>query len=146
MVVACYAAIDIGSNSIRMEAAEVTPEGSLIEVASDRQVTRLGESVFRTGRVSPAAIDFACDVLASMAQKYRTVNAIAVRAVGTSALRDASNKDEFLRRASDVLGTNVEVISGLEGGASHIHGRADPLAVSQRPLAGSSTWEAAAPK
>jgi exopolyphosphatase/guanosine-5'-triphosphate,3'-diphosphate pyrophosphatase len=114
MVVACYAAIDIGSNSIRMEAAEVTPEGSLIEVASDRQVTRLGESVFRTGRISPAAIDFACDVLASMAQKYRTVNAIAVRAVGTSALRDASNKDEFLRRASDVLGTNVEVISGLE--------------------------------
>lgn len=110
----CYAAIDIGSNSIRMEAAQVDSDGALQVVASDRQVTRLGESVFRTGRLSQAAIEFACNVLASMAQKYRAVDAIAVRAVGTSALRDASNKDEFLRRASEVLGVHVEVISGLE--------------------------------
>jgi exopolyphosphatase/guanosine-5'-triphosphate,3'-diphosphate pyrophosphatase len=112
--VSCYAAIDIGSNSIRMEAAEVAATGALKVVASDRQVTRLGESVFRTGRISPAAIEFACNVLASMAQKYKAVNVVAVRAVGTSALRDAGNKDEFLRRASDVLGAHVEVISGLE--------------------------------
>jgi exopolyphosphatase/guanosine-5'-triphosphate,3'-diphosphate pyrophosphatase len=97
-----------------MQAAEVAPDGTLKVVASDRQVTRLGESVFRTGRISPAAIEFACDVLASMAQKYKAANAVAVRAVGTSALRDAGNKDEFLRRASEVLATHVEVISGLE--------------------------------
>jgi exopolyphosphatase/guanosine-5'-triphosphate,3'-diphosphate pyrophosphatase len=109
-----YAAIDIGSNSIRMQAAEVTPAGEIRVIVSDRQVTRLGESVFRTGRLSQAAIEFTCNVLASMAQKYRAANVVAVRAVGTSALRDAGNQDEFLRRASDVLGTNVEVISGLE--------------------------------
>ncbi len=97
-----------------MEAAEVPADGPLNVVVSDRQVTRIGESVFRTGRISPAAIEFTCNVLASMAQKYKAANAVAVRAVGTSALRDASNKDEFLRRASDVLGTHVEVISGLE--------------------------------
>src|SRR5437588_4535898 len=97
-----------------MEAAEVAATGTLKVVASDRQVTRLGESVFRTGRISPAAIEFACDVLVSMAQKYKAANAVAVRAVGTSALRDAGNKDEFLRRASDALATHVEVISGLE--------------------------------
>ena len=111
---ASYAAIDIGSNSIRMEAAEVAPDGTFQIVASDRQVTRLGESVFRNGRISPAAMDFAIGVLAGMAQKYRAANVNAVRAVGTSALRDAANKDEFLRRASETLGAHVEVISGLE--------------------------------
>lgn len=97
-----------------MEVAEVPAEGSIRIVASDRQVTRLGESVFRNGRISPAAIEFSCNVLASMAQKYKAANAVAVRAVGTSALRDAGNKDEFLRRASDVLESHIEVISGLE--------------------------------
>lgn len=110
----CYAAIDIGSNSIRMEAAEVGVDGSFKVVASDRQVTRLGESVFSSGRISQASGEFAIDVLASMSQKIRAANAMAVRAVGTSALRDAGNKDEFLRRASEVIGANVEVISGLE--------------------------------
>ncbi len=110
----CYAAIDIGSNSLRMAAAEVSADGALQIVASDRQVTRLGESVFRTGRLSPAAMEFACAALAGMAEKVRAVNAIAVRAVGTSALRDAANKDEFLRRASDIIGAGVEVVSGLE--------------------------------
>src|SRR5581483_4246875 len=47
-----YAAIDIGSNSIRMEAAEVAPGQPIRVLASDREVTRLGESVFRNGSVS----------------------------------------------------------------------------------------------
>ena len=47
-------------------------------------------------------------------EEYRRYEVIAVRAVGTAALRDASNRDEFLERASSVLGTRVEVISGLE--------------------------------
>ncbi|MBA0084223.1 MAG: Ppx/GppA family phosphatase, partial [Acidobacteria bacterium Pan2503] len=55
-----YAAIDIGSNSIRMEAAEVTPGQPARILASDREVTRLGESVFRTGSVSKEAIDASC--------------------------------------------------------------------------------------
>jgi exopolyphosphatase/guanosine-5'-triphosphate,3'-diphosphate pyrophosphatase len=112
--VAAYAAVDIGSNSIRMEAAEIGPDGAFQVVASDRQVTRLGESVFRNGRISQAAMEFATEVLAAMAQKYRAANVAAVRAVGTSALRDAANKEEFLRRASEALGTHIEVISGLE--------------------------------
>ena len=50
-----YAAIDIGSNSIRMEAAEVTPGQPIRVLASEREVTRLGESVFRTRHVRPGA-------------------------------------------------------------------------------------------
>jgi exopolyphosphatase/guanosine-5'-triphosphate,3'-diphosphate pyrophosphatase len=109
-----YAAIDIGSNSIRMLAAEVHSGEPMQVLAASRQVLRLGASVFRAGRLSPEAIDAACAVLATMADEYRRHEVIAVRAVGTAALRDASNRAEFLERAGGVLGTPVEVISGLE--------------------------------
>ncbi len=109
-----YAAIDIGSNSIRMLAAEVVDGTPVKTLASSRQVTRLGESVFRTGRISPGAMDLCSNVLAQMASEYRAVGVVGVRAAGTSALRDASNRDEFLTRASQALQEPVEVISGQE--------------------------------
>jgi exopolyphosphatase/guanosine-5'-triphosphate,3'-diphosphate pyrophosphatase len=109
-----YAAIDIGSNSLRMEAAEVTPGVPTKILASDRQVTRLGESVFQTGRVSPDAIALVCKVLNGMAQQYKKLEVIGVRAVATSAIRDAGNQDEFLARASDAIGAPIEIISGQE--------------------------------
>ena len=52
--------------------------------------------------------------LARMAEHYRKLDVLGVRAVGTAALRDARNRAEFLARASAILGTPVEVISGLE--------------------------------
>jgi exopolyphosphatase / guanosine-5'-triphosphate,3'-diphosphate pyrophosphatase len=109
-----YAAIDIGSNSIRMLAAEVVGGSPLKTLTSSRQVTRLGESVFRTGRISQSAMDLCANVLAQMAAEYRAVGVVGVRAVGTSALRDAGNQDEFLKRASEALQAPVEVISGQE--------------------------------
>src|ERR1017187_318637 len=66
-----YAAIDIGSNSIRMEAAEVVPGSPTRILASEREVTRLGESVFRTGRISEEAIALNCVVLGRIAAFYR---------------------------------------------------------------------------
>ena len=109
-----YAAIDIGSNSIRMLAADATPEGGFQPLVSSRRVVRLGENVFREGRLAAGAMDLACDVLAYMAGEYKRLDVLAVRAVGTSALRDATNRAEFLARASHILETPVEVISGLE--------------------------------
>jgi exopolyphosphatase / guanosine-5'-triphosphate,3'-diphosphate pyrophosphatase len=108
-----YAAIDIGSNSVRMMAAEVT-DGKTQLLAQDRQVTRLGESVFRTGRISKEALAFLCANLARMASTYSRLEVLGVRAVATSAVRDAMNRQEFLQRTSAVLGTNVEIISGSE--------------------------------
>lgn len=109
-----YAAIDIGSNSVRMEAAEVLPGQPTRVLGSDREVTRLGESVFRTGSVSEEALQNTCAVLARMAALYRKLDVIGVRAVATSAVRDASNQKEFLARASEAAGTQVEIISGRE--------------------------------
>src|SRR5437899_3693993 len=109
-----YAALDIGSNSIRMLAAEVVGGSPVKALASSRQVTRLGESLFRTGRLSQSSMDLCSNVLAQMAAEYRSTGVIGVRAVGTSALRDASNQQEFLRQASEALQAPVEVISGQE--------------------------------
>src|SRR5882724_9861506 len=109
-----YAAIDIGSNSIRMLAAEVVGGTPLKTLASSRQVTRLGEGVFRGGRISEGAMELSCSVLVQMAAEYKAAGVVGVRALGTSALRDASNRDEFLKRASEAIGASVEVISGQE--------------------------------
>src|SRR5579872_5466472 len=109
-----YAAIDIGSNSIRMEAAEVVPGQVARILASDREVTRLGESVFRTGSVSEEAIQSSSAVLVRMAELYRKLDVVGVRAVATSAIRDAHNQKEFLERASEAAGARVEIISGRE--------------------------------
>ncbi|MGE5648038.1 MAG: Ppx/GppA phosphatase family protein [Acidobacteriota bacterium] len=109
-----YAAIDIGSNSIRMEAAEVVPGSPPRILASERDVTRLGQSVFRAGRITQDAMDLTCSVLARMAEQYKGLGVVGVRAVGTSGVRDARNQAEFIARASEALGTQVEVISGRE--------------------------------
>jgi len=109
-----YAAIDIGSNSVRMEAAEVAPGQPVRILGSDREVTRLGESVFRAGAVSEEAMVATCAVLARMAALYRKLDVSGVRAVATSAIRDSKNQAEFLARASEAAGTPVEIISGRE--------------------------------
>ncbi|HVV45435.1 MAG TPA: Ppx/GppA phosphatase family protein [Bryobacteraceae bacterium] len=109
-----YASVDIGSNSVRMEAAEIVPGQPPRILASERQVTRLGASVFRTGRISQESMDSLCGVLASMAQQYKRLEVNAVRAVATAAVRDAGNQLEFIARASAALGTDVEIISGQE--------------------------------
>ncbi|MEO8594693.1 MAG: Ppx/GppA phosphatase family protein [Candidatus Solibacter sp.] len=109
-----YAAIDIGSNSIRMEAAEVVPGLPARVLASDREVTRLGESVFRSGTVSEDALKSTCAVLERMAGLYRRLDVVGVRVVATSAIRDTRNQREFLLRASEAAGVPVEIISGRE--------------------------------
>ncbi len=96
-----------------MMAAEVS-HGETHILAESRQVTRLGESVFRSGRVSKEALDFLCANLARMSATYSQLNVVGVRAVATSAVRDANNQRQFLQRTSAALGTNVEIISGPE--------------------------------
>src|SRR3954468_290369 len=97
-----------------MEAAEVVPGLGTRILASDREVTRLGESVFRTGSVSEDALKSTCAVLTRMAVLYRKLDVIGVRAVATSAIRDTRNQTVFLARASEAAGTPVEIISGRE--------------------------------
>ena len=92
-----YAAIDIGSNSIRLLAADAGPQ-RIVPLAVDRSVTRLGESVFRTGRISEEAIRLVSEHLTRMRESYTNLEVTGVRAVATAAVRDASNQHEFLER------------------------------------------------
>lgn len=109
-----YAAVDIGSNSVRMLAAETGTGGPAKILAAERQVTRLGSGVFQSGRITPDAMEFLAGQLSQMAQTFRKLDVLAVRAVATSAVRDASNQNEFLERAGQALGAPVEIISGQE--------------------------------
>lgn len=109
-----YAAIDIGSNSTRLAVAEVEPGLPVRTLAEDREVTRLGTSVFSEGIVSREAMENLCRVLTRFRTTIERHHAMGVRAVATSAVRDARNQDEFLRRASEAAGASVEIISGIE--------------------------------
>ena len=109
-----YAAIDIGSNSIRMIAAESEPGTPLRILADERQVTRLGESVFRTGSIDEPALSLTLATLDRMVAIYRPYNVLAARVVATSAVRDARNQAQFLERAAAIVGQPVELISGQE--------------------------------
>jgi exopolyphosphatase / guanosine-5'-triphosphate,3'-diphosphate pyrophosphatase len=108
-----YAAIDIGSNSCRLKIARVQ-QHQLKILHEDREVTRLGASVFETGMVSPEAM---AGTLLALKRFYRAVklhSADRVRAVATSALRDARNAQAFLAWVKSETGWEVEIISGLE--------------------------------
>src|SRR5580658_8098505 len=110
-----YAAIDIGSNSCRLKIARVV-QHRLKVLHEDREVTRLGASVFESGLISPQAM---ADTLATLKRFYRAVQehgADQVRAVATSAMRDARNARAFLAWVRDETGWDVEIISGLEEG------------------------------
>jgi exopolyphosphatase/guanosine-5'-triphosphate,3'-diphosphate pyrophosphatase len=114
-----YAAIDIGSNSVRLLVAETTADAryrlpAITTLQAERSVTRLGASVFQTGRLSEEAIATVCAQLERMSAEYQKLEVTAVRAVATAAVRDASNQHEFIERASQAAGTPVEIVSGQE--------------------------------
>lgn len=113
------AAIDIGTNTTRLLVADVT------RAAGDRRaqvdwlrrrsiVTRLGEGVDARGVFADHAIERTVAVLARYADDIAELGCVAVRAVATSATRDASNRDEFLDQAASALGVRPDVIRGEE--------------------------------
>jgi exopolyphosphatase/guanosine-5'-triphosphate,3'-diphosphate pyrophosphatase len=110
-----FAAIDIGSNSCRLKIARVV-QHRLRVVHEDREVTRLGASVFEAGLVSPDAMAATLRALKRFYKAVQMHGADQVRAVATSAMRDARNGRAFLAWVKDETGWDVEIISGLEEG------------------------------
>ncbi|GLP79723.1 Ppx/GppA phosphatase family protein [Mycobacterium antarcticum] len=112
------AAIDCGTNSIRLLIADVTGDG-LTDVHREMRIVRLGEGVDATGGFAPAALLRTRAALADYAFLLQTHGVTTVRMVATSATRDAANRDEFFAMTADVLGeavpgTVAEVITGTE--------------------------------
>ena len=108
-----FAAVDIGSNSVRLKIARLQG-GRLRAVHEDREVTRLGEGVFRSGFLTPESMAETVKVLRRFHRSTQQIVTDTVRVVATSALRDARNSQAFLEWVRSATGWRVEIISGVE--------------------------------
>lgn len=108
------AAVDCGTNSVRLLIADVPAQGPLAEVVREMTITRLGQGVDRTGRLDPAALARTLDAIARYAALCADhgVGAERIRMVATSATRDAANREEFVAGVRERLGVEPEVVSG----------------------------------
>ncbi len=107
------AAIDVGTNAVRLELARAEGDGSLETIHQERDPIRPGEGVFSTGSIPDEVADRLVLTLRRYALLCRRYKA-QVRAVATAALRDAANREEIVRRARTEAGLELEVVSGLE--------------------------------
>ncbi|MFI7385951.1 exopolyphosphatase [Streptomyces sp. NPDC049813] len=127
------AAIDCGTNSIRLLVADADPAtGELRDLDRRMTIVRLGQGVDRTGRLAPEALERTFAACREYAAVIKEHGAERLRFVATSASRDASNRDEFVRGVLDILGVEPEVISGDQeaalsflGATKELTGRAD---------------------
>ena len=111
------AAIDCGTNSIRLLVADVDAHGNETRMTDvDRRmiIVRLGEGVDRTGEFSPAALERTFAACREYAEVIEATGAQHIRFVATSASRDVSNRDRFVDGVREILGVAPEVISGAE--------------------------------
>ncbi len=109
------AAIDCGSNSIRLLIADIDlGQGQLVDLQRRNEIVRLGQGVDATGKLAPDALARTFAMLEQYAKAIGDSGAQAVRMVSTSATRDASNADEFRAGVRRILGIEPEVVSGSE--------------------------------
>src|SRR5260370_26056638 len=108
-----FAAVDIGSNSVRLKNARLQGP-RLRPIHEDREVTRLGEGVFGSGFLTPGSMAETIKVLRRFHRATQQVVTDTVRVVATSALRDARNSQAFLEWVRSATGWRVEIISGVE--------------------------------
>ncbi|MGY3682296.1 Ppx/GppA phosphatase family protein [Streptomyces sp. TE33382] len=107
------AAVDCGTNSIRLLVADADPAtGEIVELDRRMQIVRLGQGVDRTGRLAPDALERTFAACREYAAVIKELGAERVRFVATSASRDAENSEVFVAGVLDILGVEPEVISG----------------------------------
>src|SRR3954463_1641222 len=133
------AAIDCGTNSIRLLIADIPPEGLHTDLLRRMEVVRLGQGVDATGRLGPGGVERPRKVLAEYAAQAQDHGVTAVRMAATSATRDAANRQDFEDMVVATLGQAPDVIPGREeadlsfvgataslGAAAEAHGVAPP--------------------
>ncbi|MGF1600389.1 MAG: HD domain-containing protein [Acidimicrobiales bacterium] len=116
-----HAAIDVGTNSFHLVVARALPDGGFDVVTTEKDMVRLGSGGGDMKLLAPEAIDRGIAALARMVEVASSLGAD-VTAVATSAVREAENRDEFVDRAREELGLEVEVISGFEEARLIHHG------------------------
>ena len=136
------AAVDCGTNSIRLLIADVLPD-ELRDVHREMRIVRLGQGVDATGEFAPEAVARTRAALVDYADLMRRHEVKRVRMVATSAARDVRNRDEFFAMTAEILGAVVpdsaqdiraEVITGEEEAALSFHGAVAELDSADAPF------------
>jgi len=107
------AAVDCGTNSVRLLVADVGERG-LTDVERRMEIVRLGQGVDRTGRLAPEALERTFGAMRGYRKLIDQHGATAVRVVATSATRDAANRQDFTDGVREIFGVEPEVITGAE--------------------------------
>jgi exopolyphosphatase/guanosine-5'-triphosphate,3'-diphosphate pyrophosphatase len=127
------AAIDCGTNSIRLLIADVdSANGSLIDVQRRMEIVRLGAGVDRTGQFAFDALERTFEACRLYATLIRQADCDRVRFVATSATRDVRNRGEFVGGVRHIIGVEPEVVSGQEEAALSFNGATRELAAVDR--------------
>jgi exopolyphosphatase / guanosine-5'-triphosphate,3'-diphosphate pyrophosphatase len=109
------AAIDIGTNSVRMSLVRLDTSAHTWDVVAEfKETVRLGQDEFASNHLSEEAIARGVQVLNQFAQIASGHGAHEVVAIGTAALREAQNREDFIERAREAAGIEVQVVSGVE--------------------------------
>ncbi len=127
------AAIDVGTNAVRLEIARALPDGTLETIHQERDPIRPGEGVFTSGVIGKVVATRLLGTLrryAALCRRHRAK----VRAVATSAVREARNQEEIVRRVRQETGLTLEVVSGREEARLICLGVLDGRAASARTL------------
>ncbi|KGM09898.1 Ppx/GppA phosphatase family protein [Cellulomonas bogoriensis] len=123
------AAIDCGTNSIRLLVADVDlSSGSLVDLTRRMEVVRLGQGVDRTGRIAPEALERTLEAAGRYARVCEELGVERLRFVATSASRDAENRQDFVDGVHAALGVEPEVIGGEEEARLSFRGATGVLA------------------
>ncbi len=122
------ASVDVGTNTLRYLVAEVDQDHRITEQTSGRKMTRLGEGIIDTGRLSDAAMDRSLTALSTFAEAIKKAAPDEMLAVATSAVREAQNGAEFVQRVRAETGLELTVINGGEEARLTAIGAASVLA------------------
>ncbi len=120
------AAVDCGTNSVRLLVADIVP-GRKVDVLRQMRIVRLGEGVDRTGELAPQALERTRVALVDYAATCRQYDVERIRMVATSATRDARNRNAFTEMVEVVLGVTPDVVSGAEEAALSFTGATGDL-------------------
>lgn len=139
------AAIDIGSNSIKLVVVEAAASDSFAVLAREKDVVRLGHDTLRQGFLSPDAIERACETMKRFRSIAEARGAERVIAIATASVREAGNAAEFIEEVEARAGVRVEILSGIEEarligiGAAHGCARTPGAALINIDIGGGST-------
>ena len=127
------AAIDCGTNSIRLLIADIS-NGKFREVVRDMEIVRLGQGVDQTKSFNPDAIARTLSATEKFSSQIKSKGVEKIRFCATSATRDATNRNIFIDGVREILGVEVEVISGEEEAALSFMGATKELMQSEAPF------------